>query len=235
VDQSLAFLEAGMPSEGPWFGAHFANRDTADWNWAQVSDPGSPRHWIWRHYVEYETMWPVGGHLFLARDDLPRFFEWLTNNLAVALHRDWRVGVESLDGVPSCAPGEGERWQLLRAMLVNEFGGWDGSEQSLWLLQAIPREWMGPGQRVAGERLATRFGGPVSIEARVADDGNSVTAVADLDLAVGPREVRMRLRSGDGRPLASATVNGRPVPVLPGDVVILPTVPSGRLEVVGRF
>ena len=78
-------------------------------------------------------MWPVGGPLFLARDDLPRFFEWLFHNFAFAVHQDFRVGVESLDGVPSCAPGDSERWLAIRNMFVSEFGGYDGLRQSLWL------------------------------------------------------------------------------------------------------
>ena len=61
-------------------------------NFADVIDLNADRHWLWRHYVEWETMWPIGGQLFLARDDLPRFFEWLFNNLAIVLHHDWRVG-----------------------------------------------------------------------------------------------------------------------------------------------
>jgi hypothetical protein len=235
VTQSLAFLEAGMPAgQGAYFGAHVQNPDTADRNWADVSAP-TGRHWLWRHYVEYETMWPVGGHLFLARDDLPRFFEWLFNNMAVAVHHDWRVGVESLDGVPSCAPGDGERWQAIRAMFVSERGGYDGSEQVLWLLQALPRSWLTPGAHLSGRELGTRFGGQVSVDVRMAADGNSVAVSAALGLAVAAAEVRMRLRSGEGRPLASATVNGIATPVLPGDMIALPRAAAGRYQVVGRF
>jgi hypothetical protein len=236
VDQSLAFLEVGMPQgEGPYFGAHTQYADLADINWADISDPQAERHYLWRHYVEYETMWPVGGSLFLARDDLPRFFEWLFHNLSVVLHHDWRVGVESLDGVPSCAPGDGERWQAIRRMFVNERGGYDGSPQSLWFLQAIPRSWLRPGCRMSVRDMGTHFGGQVDLEAEVAKDGNSVTVLARLDLAVAPQEVRMRLRSGDGRPLASAEVNGETIPVLEGDTLQLPTQPQGRYRIVGQF
>jgi len=235
VDQSLAFLEQGMPrGEGPYFSAHTANADTADANWADISDPDAERHYLWRHYVEYETMWPVGGPLFLARDDLPRFFEWLFNNLAVVLHRDFRVGVESLDGVPSCAPGDGERWQVIRSMFVNERGGYDGSEQSLWLCQALPRCWLQPGAKLAVREMGTRFGGRVNLDVRVAADG-AVTVSADLDLKVQPTGVRVRLRSGDGRALRAATVNGKPAAVLEGETILLPNTLQGRYKVVGRF
>ncbi|MCC6446817.1 MAG: hypothetical protein IT210_25620 [Armatimonadetes bacterium] len=237
VEQSLAFLEAGMPQgEGPYFAAHKDYADIADINWADISDPAAERHHMWRHYVEYETMWPIGAPLFLARDDLPRFFEWLFHNLSVALHPDWRVGVESLDGVPSCAPGDGERWQAIRRMFVNERGGYDGSQQSLWLLQAIPRSWLRPGSRMAITDMGTYFGGNLNLEVQVSDNGDSVRATVRLkNLSVLPTEIRLRLRSGDGRPLASILVNDNPAKLLEGDTVRLPLKKNGTYQVVGGF
>lgn len=234
VDQSLAFLEAGMPkSEGAYVNIR---PYTADENWTDISDPSAGRHYLWRHYVEYETMWPTCSHLFLARDDLPRFFEWFFNTMAVTIHHDWLVGVEALDGTPSNAPGDAERWRAVRNMFVNERGGYDGSEQELFLLQAIPRSWLRPGGRMSVSDMGTCFGGSVDLDVRVGDDGNSVTVRATLDgLAVEPARIRMRLRSGDGRPLVSAEVSGRPVRVLEGDIVELPRVRDGKYTVVGAF
>jgi hypothetical protein len=235
VDQALAFLDNGMPKgEGAYYGRGVYTSDTADRNWADISDPEADRHYLWRHYVDYETMWPMGGPIFLARDDLPRFFEWLFNTLAVVLHHDWRVGVESLDGVPSCAPGDGERWQYIRRMFVSEYGGYDGSEQSLFLFQAMPRSWLSPGAQLSVEKMGTWFGGTVDLSMQVAKDGNSVAVRVDLDLVETPKEVRVRLRSGDGLALRSATVNGKPVEVLEGDVIVLPTQPKARYEIIGR-
>jgi len=236
VDQSLRFAEEGMPKgEGPYFSAQTQHADTADANWADVSDPQAPRHYLWRHYVEYETMWPVGWHLFLARDDLPRFFEWLFNNLAVVVHHDFRVGVESLDGVPSCAPGDGERWLAIRSMFVNERGGYDGSEQSLWLLQAIPRSWLKPGARLTAKDMRTYLGGQVDLDLEVAKDAGSVSVTAKWELKVQPTEMRVRLRSGDGRPLVAAMANGVDVDLLGDDTIGLPTAREGTCRVVGRF
>jgi hypothetical protein len=244
VTQSLAFLEAGLPKgEGAYFSAPRAalseaggRRATADVNWAEISDPEAERHFLWRHYVEYETMWPMGGPLFLARDDLPRFFEWLFNNLAVVIHQDWRVGVESLDGVPSCAPGEGERWQNVRKMFVNERGGWDGSQQSLLLLQALPRSWLRPGNHLAVRDMATWFGGRVNLEVAVAPDAEVVSVQAQWHgFSALPTQILMRLRSGTGRPLCSAQVNGKAAKVLPGDLIELPLKTSASLHVVARF
>jgi hypothetical protein len=236
TDLSLAYLEAGMPKgEGAYFNSN-VYQDTSNVNLADVNDPQAERHYLWRHYVEYETMWPIGGPMFLARDDLPRFFEWLFHNVGFVLHQDFRVGVESWDGVPSCAPGDGERWQIIRKMFVNEFGGYDGSEQSLWLLQAIPRSWLNPGDRLSVKEMATTFGGIVDLSVRVAGDGNSVIVKGELQkLAVKPKEIRVRLRSGDGRPLASATVNGQAVEVQSGDMILLPAMTDGAFEIVGKF
>ncbi|MBI2193421.1 MAG: hypothetical protein HYU36_15710 [Planctomycetes bacterium] len=234
VDQALRFLEAGLPRGE---GCPIRLRDAiTDANWREVSDPEAPRHYLWKHYVEYETMWPIGVDLFLQRDDLPRFFECLFHNLAVVLHREWRVGVESLNGVPSCAPGEAERWLALRKMFVNERGGYDGSPQSLWLLQAIPRCWLQPGHRLSVKEMGTHLGGRVDLDLEMSRGQDTVRVSAHLALAIQPAEIRLRLRSGRGNArLASARINGVPAAILEGDTIRLPAVTSGRYEAIGHF
>jgi hypothetical protein len=238
VDQSLAFIDAGLP-QGQGYYVRIRRDEfqhvNADENFLDISDPRAPRHYFCKHYVEYETMIPIFFDLFLQRDDLPRFFEWLFHNLAVSLHHDFRVGVESLDGVPSCPPGDGVRWRAMRSMFVNERGGYDGSPQSLWLLQAIPRSWLKPGDTLATGYMGTHLGGHVDLSARMARDGNSLEVVAKLDLAVLPQEIRMRLRSGDGRALAEATINGVSTPISNQDTIILPNQTRGDYRILGNF
>lgn len=242
VDQALVFLEAGMP-KGKGFYFHrsrFSAKDkygaaTADDNFRDIDDPAATRHFLWKHYVEYETAFPIGFELFLQRDDLPRFFEWFFNNLAAVVHHGFRVGVESLDGVPAETPGDAVRWRAIRAMFVNERGGFDASQQSLWLLQAIPQSWLKPGGRLAVKRMRTYFGGYVDLDACFGQERNSMAVSIDVNLAVPPAEVRVRLRSDDGRPLHSAQVNGSWTPVLEGDTIQLPNRASGRYEVIGYF
>jgi len=238
VDQTLAVIDAGFP-QGQGYYMRIRRDDfqhtNADENFRDIGNPHAPRHYLCRHYVEYETMFPIFFDLFLQRDDLPRFFEWLFNSLAITIHRDFRVGVESFDGPPSCPPGDGIRWQAMRGMFVNERGGYDGSQQSLWLLQAIPRSWLKPGSTLAVSRMGSHFGGHVDLSAHVAKDGNSVEVVANLDLVVAPKEIRVRLRSGDGRSLASATINGASTPILERDTLVLPTQTKGESRIVGSF
>jgi hypothetical protein len=244
VSKTLELLEVGFPrGEGAYFGAHAkalqeANglQPTADVNWADVSDPAAPTHQLWRHYVEYETMWPVGGPLFLARHDADRYAEWLFNNLAVAVHRDWKVGVESLDGVPSCSPGEGERWQLIRRAFVNESGGYDGGPQSLELLETVPRAWLRPGDHCSVHHMSTWFGGTIDLEVAVAADGRSAQVdVAWQNFAVAPAAITLALRSGNGGALEGATVDGAPAAIVAGARIVLPAAKSGATHVVARF
>jgi hypothetical protein len=212
IDQTLAFLESGRPTATP-----------------------GVREYLWPHYVEPETHWPLWD-IFLERDDLPRFFELLFNNLAAAVHADFRVGCEARDGVVSVSPADAEHWRMVRDMFVRECDGHDGSRQRLFLLQALPRCWLRSGDRLSVTEMGTHFGGKVSLAVEMAADGNSVAVDASLvKLAIKPKEIRIRLRSGDGRPLASATVNGKPVPVQPGDVLLLPSEKDARFRIIGRF
>ena len=56
-----------------------------------------------------------------------------------------------------------------------------------------------------------------------------------MKLAIKPQEIRIRLRSGGGRPLASATVNGKPAPVQSGDFLPLPVETDGTYKILGHF
>ena len=128
VDQALAYLEAGMPKgEGCLL--------------LRNGRSGHRRRELGRHQrPERRAPLPVAA-LRRVRDDVagrrpavsrPRrpaaVFRVVRSTISPSsIHQDFRVGVESLDGVPSCAPGDGERWQAMRKMFVNEFGGYDGS------------------------------------------------------------------------------------------------------------
>jgi len=236
VSQTLAFLEAGIP-EGQLNAAINTQvpKDTVDFaNWRDVFFQG-PRRFFWRHFVEYEIMWPIGADLFLQRDDLDRYFEWFFNYFSAVIHKDYRIGAESLNGAPGCSPGDAERWSAVRKMFVNERGGHDGSNQSLWLFQAMPRSWLEPGGKLGVSKKGTHIGGAVDLSMEVAGDKKSVSADVRLDLRVLPGEIRLRLRSPDGRPLASAKVNGADAEVLPGDTIRLPLEMKGDYSVSGRW
>lgn len=211
--QALAFAEAGRPVNG---------------------DPVRREH-FWRHYVEPETHWPMYD-FFLARDDLPRFFELYFNSMSAAVHRDFRVGCEARDGVVSCAPGDAERWSMTRAIFVREGGGYDGSAQTLYLLQALPRCWLKPGCRTSVRDMGTSFGGCLSLDVAVSPDGGTLrVSVRWSGFAVKPALILARLRCAEGTQLQAVEVNGVPVQASGGHFISLSSALSGKFEIVARF
>ena len=83
--------------------------------------------------------------------------------------------------------------------------------------------------------MATYFGGKINLNVEVAKDGNSVVVNTDWNLEVLPKDIRMRLRSGDGRPLMSANVNGEEVDFLVNDLIMLPHTKKGEFVITGHF
>ena len=108
VDQTLVFLDTGMPQgEGAYYSTTAA--DNADVNFQPISDPQAARHYLWRHYVEYETMWPVGAPLFLARMISPgsssgcfTIFPWWCTTIFVSA---WSRSTEFLPMRPAMPSG----------------------------------------------------------------------------------------------------------------------------------
>ena len=85
--------------------------------------------------------------------------------------------------------------------------------------QAIPRDWLKPGQKCGIENAATWFG-----NTSVIYQGGSGSITARLQ---GPtrnlsREIHLRFRTPEAKPLANVTVNGQTWKKLDGDWVILP-------------
>jgi hypothetical protein len=101
----------------------------------------------------------------------------------------------------------------LRYLFVREEG------DVLLVGQAIPREWLRPGQECGIENAATYFG-----DTSVFYDGGVGRIAATLK---GPtrnpsREIRLRFRTPEGRPLARVTVNGKSWKQIDRDWVVLP-------------
>ena len=78
--------------------------------------------------------------------------------------------------------------------------------ETLLLGQAVPREWLKPGQKCGMERGATYFG-PGSVVYTGGD--NEITAQIEGPRRNPPKEIRLRFRSPDERSFTSVTVNGK--------------------------
>ena len=103
--------------------------------------------------------------------------------------------------------------------------------ETLLLGQAVPRDWLRPGQRCGLERAATWFG-PASV--RYTGGANEITAQVDGPRRNPPKALRLRFRAPGERAIASVTVNGQPWTKFQGEWVELPG-NVGKATVVARL
>jgi hypothetical protein len=147
--------------------------------------------------------------VYLKRDQVPNFVRAFYNTAWVSLYPDAMCFAE---WVPAYGKGAGPLYktpdeckfiQWMRQMLVLERG------QALELGLGVPRAWMTEGQRIKVERAATYFGKlDLEINSRVAS--GAILASVRLVPTEPPKAIRLRLRHPEGKPLRSATVNGKP-------------------------
>jgi hypothetical protein len=61
------------------------------------------------------------------------------------------------------------------------------------LLAAVPKTWLGAGQKISVDRTLTHWG-PLKLETEVSEDGNTRTVRWDLELRYGRMAPKMVLR-----------------------------------------
>jgi hypothetical protein len=143
----------------------------------------------------------------LQRDDVKRAILGLYGSLAYGMSRDTYSAVECT----MIRTGENywmlphtysntQQLRLLRNMLVREEG------DTLWLGQAIPREWLAAGKRVAVNEAPTTFG-PVSYSLEPNADG-SMRVQLSPPVRNAPKEIVIRLRDPKQRKIARVKTTG---------------------------
>jgi hypothetical protein len=144
---------------------------------------------------------------YLVRDDpkvvIRAFYSMMacafSHSVVEPVEHRWAWG--QYFGPPST---DGAWFELYRNMLVHEL-----SDDMLWLLQATPRKWLEDGKRIEVQRAPTYFGRlSMKVESRVAL--GSIAVEIDMPDREAPRVLFVRLRHPQGKPIRSATVNGKP-------------------------
>jgi len=157
---------------------------------------------------------------YLYRDDVKQGLRAMFN--AVALNNFPDVHMNTEHALPEMGDWLGDVYKSsdeanvcgwLRELFVREDG------DALLIGQAIPRDWLKPGQECGIENTTTWFG-----NTSVIYEGAPGRIAARLQGPTRnpPREIRLRFRTPGEKPLASVTVNGQPWKKLNGDWVILP-------------
>lgn len=125
-------------------------------------------------------------------------------------------------------PDECKFVQWMRQMLVLERG------QSLELGLGVPQAWMRDGQQVSIQRAATFFG-PLDLQIRSRANAGEIEATVRLSKTDKPETIALRLRHPEGRPIKSATVNGKPAQFNAGRQLIALPAKDSAWEVRARF
>ena len=157
---------------------------------------------------------------YLYRDEVKHALRALFNGLAVSHFPDVHMNTEH--ALPDMADWRGDHFKSsdeanacgwLRHLFVRENG------EQLLLGQAVPRQWLAPGQRCGIERAATYFG-PISIVYTGTQGG--ITATINGPTRNPPATLRVRFRQPDGKSPSTVTVNGKPWRNFTADWVELP-------------
>ncbi|NOX56060.1 MAG: hypothetical protein GXP27_16780 [Planctomycetes bacterium] len=175
--------------------------------------------------------WPYAGYAYglLLRDRARHFLLGFYGDLAVHRMRGTFTAYEQVAirtdeagrrtyVADYCVPAQLVTPLLARWMLVFE----EPDADVLWLCRATPTRWLVPGQGIAVRRATTRWG-PIHFSVTPRPDG---TIHARIELpkpregAEGepgdekpkkfPAEIRLRLRTPSGQPIARVTLNGHP-------------------------
>ena len=190
------------------------------------------KYWFGRGGISMQACLLLDVEAYLYRDDVKQALRAMFN--AIALNHFPDVHLNTEHALPEMGDWLGDVYKSsdeanvcgwLRKLFVREDG------DVLLIGQAIPRDWLKPGQKCGIENTATYFG-----NASVIYQGGLDTITARLrgPTRNPPRAIRLRFRTPGERPLARVAVNGKSWEKLDGDWVILPG-NIGTAEIIATY
>lgn len=179
------------------------------------------KYWFSRGGMSMQACLLLDVEPYLYRDEPKHALRALFNGQAVSYFPDVRLNTEH--ALPEMGDWRGDHFKSsdeancagwLRDLFVRE-----EDEQTLFIGQAVPRDWLRPGQRCGIEKTATWFG-PMSVLYTGGD--RELTAQLTGPTRNPPREIRLRFRHPAGRLPARVKVNGQPWERFTDEWVTLP-------------
>jgi hypothetical protein len=186
------------------------------------------KKWFGRGGMSMQACLLLDVEPYLYRDDVKHALRAMFNALAVSHFPDVHMNTEH--ALPEMGDWRGDHYKSsdeanacgwLRQIFVREQGN------ELLLGQAIPREWLRPGQHCGIERAATYFGPTTLVYSAGAE---KIDVHLEAPVRSPPKTIRLRFRAPNERPLASVTVNSKVWKQFASDWVELPG-NIGRAEV----
>ncbi len=178
------------------------------------------KYWFGRGGMSMQACLLFTVEPYLARDNVKHALRAMFNAIAVSHFPDVHINTEH--ALPNMDDWRGDHYKSsdeanacgwLRQAFLRE------QAQTLLVGQAVPRDWLRPGQKCGIERAATYFG-PASI--LYTGSEGEITAQLEAPIRNPPTQIRLRFRAPDERRLASVTVNGKAWKSFKGEWVDLP-------------
>ena len=191
------------------------------------------RDWFSRGGMSMQACLLLDVEPYLYRDEPKHALRALFNAQAVSYFPDVRLNTEH--ALPEMGDWRGDHFKSsdesnsagwLRSLFVRE-----QNDTTLLIGQAIPRDWLRPGQQCGLERTATWFG-PVSV--RYTGGTGEIICRLEGPARNPPQTLRVRFRHPQEKSLARVTVNGKPWREFSGEWVTLPG-DVGVAEVTAAF
>ncbi len=168
--------------------------------------------WFSRGGISMQPNLLCSPHPYLLRDEIQHFLRAYFNAFASCYYPDTQMMCEH--PLPDLGDWRGDHYKSsdesnsaywLRLMFIED----DRGDEVLRLGMALPRAWLADGQKVSIERAATHFG-PMSLWFESQANAGRITAVIEPPTRRAPRQVLLRFRHPDAKPLRAVEVNGRP-------------------------
>ena len=209
--EDVQFLRAG-------WGDYPAARSEADW-----FNLGG--------FAKMQPYYCRNAEICALRDDVKPFIRSYFNTLASLVNTEtmWFWEHFHAGGAWNKTHETGYFLQQTRLMLVMERG------DELWLAPFVTSNWMKEGMRVAVRNAPTRFG-PVAYRITSHVNHGGIEAEIFPPTRTAPREIVIRLRHPEGRPIKSVTVNGESHADFDADKEVVRVKPGpGKIDIVARF
>lgn len=179
------------------------------------------KYWFSRGGMSMQACLLLGVEPYLYRDDVKHALRAMFNAQAVSYFPDVRLNTEH--ALPELGDWRGDHYKTsdeansagwLRQIFVRE-----EDEYTLFIGQAIPRNWLEPGKYCGIEKTSTWFGTTSVLYTGMQD---KIMCQLKAPLRNPPQKIIVRFREPKGRPIKSVTINGKEWKKFSNDTVFIP-------------
>ncbi len=188
--------------------------------------------WFSRGGISMQPNLLCSPHPYLLRDEIKHFLRAYFNAFASCYYPDTQMMCEH--PLPDLGDWRGDHYKAsdesnstywLRLMFIED----DRGDEVLRLGMALPRTWLADGQNPAIEQAATHFG-PMTLRYESKATSGSIMAVVEPPTRRAPKQVLLRFRHPETKPIQRVELDGRPWSKFDPDKewVELPKAEAGR-------